>query len=229
MSREQPKILIADDDAGMRFLLENLLVRWGYTVVSVSNGRAAEAALDEDEDIALLVLDWVMPEVDGVELCRRVRSSSRTRPQYVILLTGRNSRQDLITGLDAGADDYLVKPFNPDELSARLRVGLRVVELQRELARRVTELETALGQVKQLRGLLPICSYCKRIRDDKEYWHDVESYLRAHADANFSHGICPNCFESIVQPELDRFHRSRAEREQSDPETLDERGFDETK
>ena len=105
-----------------------------------------------------------------------------------------------------------MKPFNAEELNARIRVGARIVELQLELAARVAELETALAQNKQLRGLLPICSYCKRIRDDQEYWHDVDAYLQHHADAHFSHGICPGCYETIVQPELERFYEKRGQR-----------------
>jgi DNA-binding response OmpR family regulator len=203
------KVLIADDDAGMRLLLTNLLTNWGYSVTAASDGRAAIDLLSEHGDISIVILDWMMPEIDGIEICRRYRDASMARPLYIILLTGKSEKADLVTGLDAGADDYLVKPFNVGELSARLRVGRRIVDLQLELAARVVELETALAQNKQLRDLLPICSYCKRIRDDQEYWHDVDAYLQHHVDAHFSHGICPTCYESIVQPELERFYQKR--------------------
>src|SRR5207237_6416573 len=107
----------------------------------------------------------------------------------------------IVTGLTAGADDYIVKPFQRDELHARVRVGERLLELQATLADRVKELEAALARVKLLHGLLPICSYCKKVRDDQNYWQQVESYISAHSGVQFSHGICPGCYESLMKKE----------------------------
>jgi response regulator RpfG family c-di-GMP phosphodiesterase len=144
----------------------------------------------------------MMPEIDGVELCRRVRGLSSVTPPYLILLTAKSGKEDVVTGLDAGANDYLTKPFHRAELRARVKVGAHVLALHRNLAARVCELEAALSQVKRLRGLLPICSYCKKIRDEGNYWHRVESYLTEHAEVEFSHGICPACYTDIIQPQL---------------------------
>jgi len=155
----------------------------------------------------MAILDWMMPYVDGAEVCRRVRNHPRTPPPYLILLTARGNPDDIVRGLELGADDYITKPFDMNELRARVLVGVRIIELQQNLANRVHELEDALGRVKLLQGLLPICSYCKKIRDDRNYWRQVESYISAHAEVEFSHGICPDCYERIVKPEIENFNR----------------------
>jgi len=197
-------ILIAEDDVISRRILEVTLQKWGYEVTVVVDGAQAWELLQREGSPPLAILDWMMPYVDGAEVCRRVRLNPRTPPPYLILLTTRESRGDVVKGLEAGADDYVTKPFNADELRARVNVGVRIVELQHSLASRVRELEDALGRVKQLQGLLPICSYCKKVRDDRNYWRQVESYLSEHSDVQFSHGICPDCYKAIVEPELQK-------------------------
>jgi DNA-binding response OmpR family regulator len=187
------KILVADDDVVSRRRLETLLLKWGHEVASVGNGTDAWDALHAEGAPALAILDWMMPGLDGVEVCRRVRGRVPPVPVYLVLLTARTERQDTIDGLEAGADDYLVKPFDPAELRARVAVGVRVIQLQLELARRVAELEQALAHVDQLHGILPICSYCKKIRSDGDSWQQVEAYVTAHSAARFSHGVCPDC------------------------------------
>jgi DNA-binding response OmpR family regulator len=129
----------------------------------------------------------------------------------MLLVTARESRGDVVAGLDAGADDYIIKPFDPEELRARVAVGTRVLALQQKLAERVDELQTALSNVKQLRGLLPICSYCKRIRGDDQYWQQVEGYVAEHSEAQFSHGICPPCYEKL-SAEIDEMARNKPSR-----------------
>ena len=196
------KILIAEDDEVSRRMLQVFLLRWGFDVVIAEDGAEAWRVLEGGDAPKLAILDWMMPVLDGVEICRRVRLAPRASPAYLILLTARGDNKDIVRGLDAGADDYVTKPFNQEELRARLNVGVRVVELQTNLADRVIELERALAGVNQLQGLLPICSYCKKIRDDKNYWQQVEGYISSHSEAQFSHGICPDCYENIVKPEL---------------------------
>jgi CheY-like chemotaxis protein len=150
----------------------------------------------QSEDRPLLaILDWGLPGMDGPEICQRIRETATSEPTYLMLLTGRNAKADLVKGLQAGANDYVTKPFDREELRARLQVGCQVVTLQQGLTARVRELEEALSQVKQLQGLLPICSYCKKIRDDRNYWQQVETYLLKHSQLRFSHGICPDCFD----------------------------------
>jgi DNA-binding response OmpR family regulator len=166
-------------------------------------------ALQGDDAPSLAILDWMMPGMDGLELCRRIRKMPNSTPPYLILLTAKGRRADLVTGLEAGANDYVTKPFNREELRARVQVGVRMVELQQNLADRVKALEEALARVKQLQGLLPICSYCKKIRDDQNYWQQVESYIAEHSQAQFSHSICPDCYEKLVKPELDQLRRQQ--------------------
>jgi phosphoserine phosphatase RsbU/P len=154
-----------------------------------------------------------MPKVDGLELCRRIRQNPARAHMYVILLTGRTNQADIVAGLESGADDYIVKPFAPDELRARIQVGTRVLKLQEKLAERVTELEAALSRVKRLHGLLPICSYCKRIRGDDQYWRQVDAYIVEHTDAKFTHGICPPCSQDLLaEIEEERERRERSAR-----------------
>ena len=198
------RILIAEDDPVSRRLLEVNLQKWGHQVTVTADGGEAWMALRADRAPRMAVIDWMMPGLDGPEVCRRVRLDPETRSIYVILLTARGRREDVIAGLEAGADDYVVKPFDPEELRARAQVGVRVVELQAALDDRVRDLEQALANVKQLRGLLPICSYCKKIRDDRNYWQQVESYVGQRSDAQFSHSICPECYVKHVEPELGR-------------------------
>jgi len=211
------RILIAEDDAASRALLERLLVRWGHEVVVATDGAEAWAVLQQDDAPELAVLDWMMPKMDGLEICRRARGDERLRSLYVIILTARTQRNDLVEGLEAGADDYVTKPFEAGALRARLGVGARVVRLQRELRGRVSDLEQALSRVDQLHGLLPICSFCKKVRDDTHYWHRVEAYVEAHSAARFSHGVCPECLESRLKPELEEARRRRESGHEPEP------------
>ncbi len=178
------RILVADDDRTTTTMLSRTLEKWGFEVTVVHDGAAAWAAITGDTPPSLAILDWMMPEIDGIELCRRIRATPPRAPVYVILLTARTSQQDLVAGLEAGADDYLKKPFDPDELRARIHVGQRTLDL--------------IANVRRLSGLLPICSYCKRIRSDKDYWEQVDTYLIEHTGAQLSHGICPDCMAKAM-------------------------------
>src|SRR5207253_8754553 len=152
----------------------------------------------------LVILDWMMPVMDGLEVCRRIRQRQSATPTYIILLTAKGSKAEIVEGLIAGANDYVIKPFDRDELRARVHVGVTVVELQQNLAERILELEEALAQVKHLQGILPICTYCKQVRNDQNYWQQVECYISEHSEAKFSHSICPNCYEAVVMPQLEQ-------------------------
>ena len=196
------KVLIAEDDPVSCSVLNAFLSRWGYEVVVATDGTEAWEILHQPEAPRLAILDWIMPGITGVDICRRLREEDQSPPPYVILLTSRAGAEDVVEGLEAGADDYISKPFNREELRARTRAAARLVELQSSLHQRVAELEEALASVKTLQGLLPICSYCKKIRTDGNYWQQVEAYISEHSEATFSHGICPACYETHVKPQL---------------------------
>jgi DNA-binding response OmpR family regulator len=155
--------------------------------------------VENRHEATLLILDRMMPGIDGLDLCRRARIGSAFPALYIVMVTSAGRPTDVTDGLEAGADDYVVKPFNHGELRARAQVGMRILALQESLARRVTELEEALTKVKALRGLLPMCAYCKKIRVDQTYWQQLEGYISEHSDAEFSHGICPECYPAVVE------------------------------
>jgi len=202
------KVLIAEDDRATGELLAGTFRRWEYHTTLVPDGTQAWTHLAQTAAPTLAVLDWMMPGIDGPDICRRVRSDLPLANMYLMLVTAREKRSDMIAGLEAGADDYIVKPFNVEELRARVAVAARVVALQEKLTEQVAALQAALSSVKQLRGLLPICSYCKRIRGDDSYWQQVEGYIAKHSGAQFSHGICPTCYASI-NAELDKVEKNR--------------------
>ena len=143
----------------------------------------------------MAILDWMMPKMDGLTVLRKIRARPSENPPYIILLTGKGERSDIVTGLDAGANDYLGKPFDEDELMARISVGIRMLEIQNRLVAKVQELSLALEHIKILQGIIPICSFCKKIRNDQGYWEQVENYISDHSQALFSHSFCPECMK----------------------------------
>jgi phosphoserine phosphatase RsbU/P len=196
------QVLVADDEVVSRTVVGAMLRKAGYTVTQAVDGESAWQQLSSRNPPAIALLDWMMPGLDGPEVIQRLRASDQ-RPTYVILLTSRDSSADVVAGLKAGADDYVTKPANEDELIARVNVGARVVQLQTALADRVKSLEDALANVKALQTLLPMCAYCKAIRNDQNYWEKVETYFHDHSGVQFSHSYCPNCYERFVKPQLD--------------------------
>src|SRR5258705_9165977 len=192
------RVLIAEDDRATARALAGLIESWGFEAVVADDGKAALALFETEATPQLVLLDWMLPGADGPEVCRRIRALRGDSAIYIILLTSKSSRTDVVAGLEAGADEYLVKPFDAQELRARLNAGARIVDLQQRLKDQVHELGNALANVRKLTGLLPICAYCHSIRDDSNYWHRVEEYVGEHSDATFSHGICPKCLVKVT-------------------------------
>jgi sigma-B regulation protein RsbU (phosphoserine phosphatase) len=201
------RVLVADDDESIRRMLTSMLSDWGYAVIAAVDGHEAWQIMMQGDPPPVAILDWNMPGLTGTDVIRHVRSIARNYTPYLLLLTGKDKQADIVEGLRAGACDYIVKPFDYDELQARLQVGVQVVSLQLELGQKVKELQDALDHVKSLQGLLPICAYCKKIRDDQNYWHAVENYISANADVHFSHGICPDCYQKVARPQMDLLKR----------------------
>jgi DNA-binding response OmpR family regulator len=187
------KILVAEDDRVSRQILTTSLTKWGYDVLVTLDGVQAWEELQRCDAPAMVILDWMMPGLDGLDLTYRIRSMARPVPTYVMLLTARADKESIVAGLEAGANDYLTKPVDLNELRARVHVGRQMVEVQTQLAERIVQLEHALTDVQNLRGLLPICCYCKKVRDGQDYWQEVEDYLGNQSEVQLSHGVCPTC------------------------------------
>ncbi len=183
------KVLAVEDDPVSRRILVAVLEQLGHSVIASVDGVAAWEQY-QLQTFEAVVTDWMMPRMDGLELTRRIREAGRDRYTYVLMLTALNGRDRYLDGMKAGADDFLSKPLDREELHARLRVAARILGLQRT--------------VSQLEGLLPICSYCKKIRDEEQHWSGVEEYVSRRTDATFSHGICPDCYERHLRPQLDQ-------------------------
>ncbi len=172
------KVLIAEDDPVSSYVLAVRIRKMGHEVLTAENGRDAWQAYKRDHP-RLVITDWMMPEVNGIELTRRIRKADSNLYTYVILLTALSGRNNFLEGMEAGADDFVIKPLEADGLRIRLRVAERILSLQHERNR--------------LEGLLPICAYCKRIRDEGDHWHSLEDFVGEKTDASFSPTLCPNC------------------------------------
>jgi DNA-binding response OmpR family regulator len=191
------RILIAEDDATSRIVLATVLTKDGYDVTATDDGGAAWEVLKKPNAPRLAILDLMMPGIDGLELVRRVRAIPSAAPPYLIIVSTKSEKADVISALDAGANDYLTKPFDPGELRARIEVGRRMIEMRFQLNEKVEELSQALAEVRTLKGIVPICANCKNVRDDQGYWNRVETYLNEHTEADFTHAVCPDCMKRL--------------------------------
>jgi CheY-like chemotaxis protein len=184
------KILAVEDDPVARAVLHQALLRLGHEVVEARDGAEALKIL-EKEPVRVIVSDWMMPEMDGLALCRAVRGRVQTDYVYFILLTGRTADVDnQREAIEAGVDDFLSKPLNAQDIWMRLRVAERILRYATE--------------VRQLEAFLPICGYCKKVRDDQNYWQQIESYINERTGTDFSHSVCPDCYQRVVMPELEK-------------------------
>ncbi len=181
------KILIVEDDPIAAAVLEALLAQLGHEVGTATDGVAAWRQF-QTAPRRLVISDWMLPGLDGLELCRRIRAHGGEYTYFVLLSNLTTSGENLDQTMEAGVDDFLPKPVNLAELKARLHVAGRIINFA--------------TQVRQLQEFIPICGYCKKMRDDKNYWSQVEEYIGKQTGSSFSHGVCPDCYERVLVPQM---------------------------
>jgi DNA-binding response OmpR family regulator len=196
IGQNAPEILIVDDMPDNVQIISLMLKTKGYKVRSALNGKLAlQTVRDNPPD--LILLDVNMPEMNGYEVCERLKADDKSKEIPVIFITGLTETADLVKAFSMGAVDYIAKPFQLEEVCARVKTHLRLRRLQIELSTSVCELQKALADIRTLRGIIPICANCKNIRDDAGAWQEVENYVREHAEVEFSHSLCPICAQKL--------------------------------
>jgi PleD family two-component response regulator len=186
------KVLIVDDDEVELMEFSDFFDSEGFKTFGVTNGETAiSKAIEFSPDVILL--DVMMPGMNGYEACRRLKAAQATMEIPVIFVTGLSDTKDKLRGFEAGGVDYVTKPFEIEEISARVSAHVALQRLKKEREGIIRELSEALDTVKKLEGMLPICMFCKKIRNDKGYWEQVELYISEHSDVRFSHGLCEEC------------------------------------
>ena len=192
-------LLIVDDNEMNREVVTELLGEMlECEIIQASDGAMALEIL-KAAAIDLVLLDVNMPGMDGYAVCRAIRAADETCEIPVIFLTGQRDSDFIVKGFEAGGSDYLLKPYESRELLARVHVHLELKLQRDELKRRNSELEATIARVKRLEGIIPICMYCKKIRNDDTMWQRFEQYIGEHLDAQFTHGVCPECFNDQVK------------------------------
>lgn len=184
------KILAVEDTPVARLALVGTLKALGHEVVAAADGEAAWKALQADRSLRVVVCDWRMPGMDGLTLCLRVRQQREDYVSFILLTQEQPSAANLDDAYASGVDDYLNKPIDPTRLRHSLHVAARIVGFTSE--------------IKQLRAFIPICCYCKKVRDDSDYWQQIESYISERVNTRFSHGICPDCYKEEVIPQIEK-------------------------
>lgn len=187
------RILIAEDEYTTRLMVQVCLENWGYHVESAVDGDAAWKIMNQANPPEIAILDWEMPGITGDELCRKIKRLERDAPIHVILLTARDSRKDISEGFEAGADDYITKPFNDDELRARIRVAERIVTIQSSLNSSLQELKAALDMVDAFQDQVAVCTQCGKIHAHDGTWKDIAGLMTYPVDPRFYEQSCPEC------------------------------------
>jgi len=196
MVSSNKSILIVDDTPDNLTVLRQILNEQGYRVRPTLSGAIALKTIKADLP-DLILLDIVMPDMDGYEVCAILKADKTTRDIPVIFISALKEIEDKTRAFSKGAVDYISKPFHAEEILARVNTHLTLSSLVNRLEKKNIKLQKTLDEVNQLRGLLPICASCKKIRDDKGYWNILETYIEKYSAASFSHGICPDCAKKL--------------------------------
>ncbi len=192
----KPKILIVDDAAeNLRVLIE--ILKDDYATIPATSGEAALQKAMAEPVPDLILLDILMPVMDGYEVCKRLKANEKTKDIPIICITAMSEVMDDAKAFKLGASDYIPKPFNPSTVKARVKNHIKLKNALLEQRKLIQELKEAVSRIQTLNGLLPMCANCKKIRDDKGYWNQVEQYLREHSNADFTHSICPDCVKKL--------------------------------
>lgn len=199
------KILVTDDDPDILELTSTILRDEGYKVFEASTGEECLSAL-RSEQPHLVLLDVMLPDISGIEVCRRIKADPELKSSFVILVSGvRVSPEYQAEGLDIGADGYIIKALTNREFLARIQAMVRIKRVEDALREKekeqedlILKLQEALTEIKTLKGFIPICASCKKIRDDEGYWSQVEAYISKHTEAVFTHSICPQCAAQVM-------------------------------
>lgn len=190
------KILLVEDDAVTAAMCATFLKTLNHEVVAVANAERAREEADA-VDFQIVLCDWRLPGKSGLEFCRDLRSRKTRSYPYFILITSVQGNERLMEAMDAGIDDFLAKPLDLQALSVRLRVANRILDFH--------------SRIGALEELIPICMYCKKIRKDTTYWQSVESFFTSHTGADFTHSLCPDCYEERIKPQLDELRSPSAD------------------
>ena len=207
MSEKRPIVLMVDDVPKNLQVLGNILNKEGYKISAALNGEQALKILENTKP-DLILLDVMMPGLSGFDVIKEIQKNKELLEIPVIFLTAKKEKEDVIHGIELGAVDYVTKPFNSTELLARVKNHIELKLSKDRLKKMNKELQTALDQIKTLKGLVPICANCKKIRDDDGFWQEVEYYIAARTEADFSHGICPDCMKELYPEVYDKMKKS---------------------
>ena len=197
------EIMIVDDILENVELLMELLSKEGFVVRTANDGELALRSIRAKAP-ELILLDIRMSGMDGFEVCSRLKAEAGTSQIPVMFISAFGDEKQKVKGFEVGGVDYVTKPFSPAEVISRVKTHVTLRRTQVELENRAVQLENALAQVKRLNSLLPICSSCKKIRDDQGYWQQIEDYISEHADVDFSHSICPDCMRELYPEHAER-------------------------
>ena len=197
---EDNTILVVDDNPDNLRLLSGILSEHHYKIRLAPNGERALATVRKEAP-GLILLDIMMPVLNGFEVCRQLKQDKETAGIPIIFISALNETIEKVKAFSLGGVDYITKPFKSEEVLARVNTHLTLRFLQLELEAKNAELQKAMDEIKTLRGFIPICASCKRIRNDEGYWEQIESYISNHSEAIFSHGCCDECLKKLY-PEI---------------------------